>query len=78
MYWKVNFGKDLQLDGLVGVVGDSKHREPVAETSADGHAHLHRALELPILRDQQVIGWLSLRHDIVDDLDLLHHEGMLS
>jgi hypothetical protein len=78
MYCPCELWKNLQLDGVVGAVGDSNDREPVAETSALGHAHIHPAFELPVFRDHQVIGGLSLPQALVDDLDLLHQEVMFS
>src|SRR5260370_30750881 len=40
--------------------------------------YIHRALELPVLRDHQVVGGFSLTQALVYDLDLLHQEIMLS
>src|SRR5260370_42440058 len=39
--------------------------------------YIHRALELPVLRDHQVVGGFSLTQALVYDLDLLHQEIML-
>ena len=67
-------GSHLKLDGVVRAGGVSEYRKPIAETPPRRLIHIHRALELPILRDHQVVGRFSLTEALVNDLDLLHQD----